>query len=879
MATGVGFIIGTIFFGPVGGVIGAAIGGAIDTFVILPSLVESDDKTAQGPRLGDRQLQQAEEGTPLNYCIGPECRTSCVVFAMGNLIEIAHISWIETPSGGKGGGDTDYVMKTEYTYHITVALAFNYGKSIATTGYIKKIWGDSKLLYNFNSNVSITDDVFGCTKAYDWYYDGSSWQVLNTYLIIDSPVNEFDLSAFKSGVNMTMSGWNTSQYNGTFKVISSRTISGAGSEVKVRSAYIAPAIPDETAGATVTLSQTLAQWANLYVHGTSFHRGALTQTPDSYLEEIFGAGNVPAFNRTAYAILREMWLGPFGNRIPNISLLIAADDSPKTIATAIGDLLERAGYAAEEYDVTGVSGNIRGYVIRGPLPTKKILQPILLGYNILPQEDNGVLKFISRADAESVTLDEDKMAAHEFGSDAPRIATISDVPGYDFPKEVNIKYIDPDNNYQAGGQRARNMHATTDRVFNLEIPLVMSPETAREVAKRILWTAYANRHKIRFSLPPSYLKILENDIVVFTAYGETYNVLVTKIDRGANFVLECEGISEKASTMAFETVAGSAGVTPDDNIYYPAETYLFILDMAPLTSLHAKSPVFYYSSCLADISSTWLGGQLLSSQDNTNFIFAGVVDENHMGVADTELGGGVTGHLWDTVNTVDVTLYHGTMSSITKEEVLQGQNWALIGDEVIGFVTATLIGTNQYRLSTLLRGLRDTSEWIDEHHLGEKIILLSHAIGSSTINQSTIGGTRYYKSVPAGGDEDDYTSVTHVHEGNTLKPFSPYRAEGSRDGSNNLTVTWYRVTRDLIRILQAESIPVLESAEVYEIDVYDNGSIVNTYTVTISSGFPTWTYSAASQTTDGLTPGDPVHVKIYQISDVVQRGKPLDATI
>lgn len=42
---------------------------------------------------------------------------------------------------------------------------------------------------------------------------------------------------------------------------------------------------------------------------------------------------------------------------------------------------------------------------------------------------------------------------------------------------------------------------------------------------------------------------------------------------------------------------------------------------------------------------------------------------------------------------------------------------------------------------------------------------------------------------------------------------------------------------------------------------------------------PDWTYTADMQTADGLTPGNPLHLKIYQVSAQVGRGRPLEVTL
>jgi len=50
-----------------------------------------------------------------------------------------------------------------------------------------------------------------------------------------------------------------------------------------------------------------------------FHRGTETQTPDSFIETVEGAGNVPAYRGVSYLVFEEMPLESFGNRIPQIT--------------------------------------------------------------------------------------------------------------------------------------------------------------------------------------------------------------------------------------------------------------------------------------------------------------------------------------------------------------------------------------------------------------------------------------------------------------------------------------------------------------------------------------------------------------------------------
>ena len=110
--------------------------------------------------------------------------------------------------------------------------------------------------------------------------------------------------------------------------------------------------------------------------------------------------------------------------------------------------------------------------------------------------------------------------------------------------------------------------------------------------------------------------------------------------------------------------------------------------------------------------------------------------------------------------------------------------------------------------------------------------------------------------------------------GENLVPFRPVTIAGTRDGSDNLTITWDRQDRASFPILVIPP-PLSEQTLEFEVDILDGATVVRTITVTTETA----SYTAAEQTTDGLTPGDPVDVKIYQISAIVGRGNEGSETV
>jgi hypothetical protein len=112
-----------------------------------------------------------------------------------------------------------------------------------------------------------------------------------------------------------------------------------------------------------------------------------------------------------------------------------------------------------------------------------------------------------------------------------------------------------------------------------------------------------------------------------------------------------------------------------------------------------------------------------------------------------------------------------------------------------------------------------------------------------------------------------------------LKPVSPNNLRATRDGSNNVTLTWDRRTRYLPRYGGAGGsyTPLGEDSERYEVDVYASGAYAAVLR-TISSTSETASYTAAQQTADGLTPGNPVFVRVYQLGAAIGRGTQLQAS-
>lgn len=840
--------VGSALGGPLGAGIGSALGAYIDQRFLFPAIFGDQNKSITGPRLRDLQVQSAIDGADMKFCLGPKNRVAGNVIWMSDLIEVKK----EEDIGGKGAqGATN----TSYRYFVHLAVGVCEGEINA----IKRIWANNKLIYNDSGQNLVADNGLTATAK---TLGGK------VRLLITSPSGGADLSVFTPGVDATVSGWSNGANNGTFRVRGSGTKSDGSTYVTLENTSAVT----ESAGASILITQTADKFSSRKVTDIRIYKGTSTQDPDSLIEQFEGTGNVPGFRNTAYVILERLALADFGNAVPRLEFEVEAQDGI-TVGDAINTLCLRHGLSSSQVDTTGLLYDecLLGYTMSGPIEGVKAIEPLLLAFNIGANEPETVLTFFSREDAPTITVDADDLASYE-DSQGNRKTRRKDIQEFDLPEAVEVSFLDGDFDMQEATRGYRRRDTTVKSVMTLSLPLTLTREQAKTVALQTLWNRWSERQEVSLTLPYRYLTVVSGDVL--SAEGK--EIVLTQSDLGQNMLIEATGVVRSSETFEVDAIVDTPPLPPAPDVDLPGVAVAFLIDTHASTSEHLQTLGFYAGVAME--GGEFEGVTLYSSNDDSTYSVEHVFDtEATIGYIDGTLADGPVNQ-WDRENTLTVVLYSGTLESKSAEEVLNGANHMFVGEELIAFQTATLTDTNTYELSVLLRGRRDTLEFMATHSANELVCLADFSSGGFIpFDLSSIGTTRYFKAVPPGGSIDDAETQTLVLDGNSLRPFAPAHIEGTRDGGNDLTVTWTRVSRGLVRLFTTSDLPLLETSESYEIDVIDGGSPTTNSPYTVSTN--SWTYTAAMQTADGLTPGDPVTVHVYQVSDVVGRGFEAEMTI
>lgn len=862
--TGVGIFV-AVTSAAIGGAIGGAVGGVIDSQFIMPALFGSTSQS--GPRLEELDIQTASEGSSIKKFYGPNCRAAGTIVWLPTLTERE-----DTAAGGKGGfGLGGGTSGTYYKYYANMYVVAGRAGSGGAVSRIKKIWAEGRLIYD--GGVINTDTVLTSNQIQVDARPPSYLTIAKVFLL--SPNGGPDLKQFVPGRDIVLSGFSGpyAGNNGTYRFVNSGDRSPGGTGTFLELQWQDTAVDMAAGVQTPTITQVAAQQDSLY-EALAIYLGTLSQTVDPDYEANKGAGNAPAFRTWAGVKFKQLGLADFGNRVPQLSFLVE-EAATRTVGETIGFILADAGLSPSEYETSACTELIDGYVIDGPTTAAQALEPLMLAYDISVRESNGKLAFFPRTTAPTVAVSSLDLAAHEPDTDYRRPMVLTDKPKYGLPSEVNVNYIDPDVNYTKASAVYRRTTFVRDNVVTVDLPVVMTAARARAIAKRLLMTAWAENRDAMLSLPPSYMNVEEGDLIGPIALGgQAYTIRVNDVTRGVNFRAEIQGTVTQTQTASQTPASMGSGAGISTPPYYPPVLVPLIMDIPALTESHATIPGVYFSTFALSRSATYASSQMLWSTDDLNFDLVGTMGaESVGGECLTTLGSATPGY-WDLLRTLDVSLSHGDLENKTEAEVLAGQNTALVGGEIIGFQNATLLSPGVYRLSNLLRGLRNTERFIATHVAAEPFVLLSPSTTQlHTLNLATLSTLRYWRAVPSLGNVATAASTSPVLTAATVKPFAPCQVVATRDGSNNLTFNWQRRSRAIFRHFGTAPAPLLEEDERYELHVSEGGP---PYVVKTIVGARTYAYSAAAISADGLDPTKPKSFLLYQVSLSTGRGFPTE---
>lgn len=548
------------------------------------------------------------------------------------------------------------------------------------------------------------------------------------------------------------------------------------------------------------------------------------------------------------------------------------------LSTIVADICTRAGLSSGQYDVSQLTDIVTGYAITAHNAPRDSLTPLMQAYFFDVSDTDGLLKFVKRGTQPATTFLYADLGAGHTVRDQNALHPITEtvVQEVDLPRSLVLKYINQASDYQESTQRAFKTTTSSNLDLAVQLAVVLSDDQALQKSQSMLWSAWVARQQFEFTTSLKYLQNEPTDVVSLQgANGQLYTARITKCQYDGNGILKWTALGEYPGLYSSTAAGGASTGFSKQTIGYSGPTILAVLDVPPLRASDT-SPGLYMAAC--GYASNWTGCQVYDSSDGNAYTsLATITQPSTIGqVQGAALQAFRGGNIVDELSVITVKVYAGTLSSVSYTNFLSGTNAAWIGGEIVYFRNATLTGANTYQLTGFLRGQGGTEKYMNTHAKSEVFVFLDPTKMEVVNNlpSSMIGNTEYFQTYLLNQFATQTPQTqSQVIQNERIKPLNPVlfaAAHGSAGSVNDIVLSWVRRARVNYAWVDGADVALDESAETYQLKVYNGATLLRTVAVTgpfTSPTIPNYTYTAANITADGFTTGNTITFTVQQNSD------------
>ena len=478
----------------------------------------------------------------------------------------------------------------------------------------------------------------------------------------------------------------------------------------------------------------------------------------------------------------------------NLRLEFVTNDAGEeqwTLAEVVADLLRRSNIRDEHIDVRQLyQHQVDGFRIANEGGADSNIAPLQAAWFFDPGEWDKRLRFILRGGDPVVHLTYDDLLERSGEDGAMGIERVQQV---ELLRKVNVTMVDSTAGWVPNKQSAERRSATISAVgeSSTVLPITALPDFAATVALKRLRVPWAEPNKFTYSLGIQWSALTPTDVIAITdRSGRVYQQRLgqTEEDFGS-FAIEA---STNAKWVYEQTAVGTN--VPPSIPTVPGEagdTVLVILDIPVMRD--QDDELGYYAAVLAT-GDGWDGGLLQISLDGGATILQTLdVDvPSSVGETVTALTAEISSeYLSDQTLRITMT---DQPESVSYDDILRYRNLAAIQRadgswEMLQFETVTALDATTFDLSGLVRGRYATKPLAVP--VGARFVLLDNSVLFVQMQQWMIGETVSYRGITYNQNADDVPWESFVVTNpQTQAEWPVHYVKATRDGSNNVTVSW-----------------------------------------------------------------------------------------
>lgn len=516
------------------------------------------------------------------------------------------------------------------------------------------------------------------------------------------------------------------------------------------------------------------------------YEGTADQLPDPIVQEYFeakyGIGSAPAYRHRTTFVLDNFEITKYGS-VPNFTIIMESIDFPN-LGSMYAHRSERAGLDPEtEFDYTDLEQiPLRGFPIRSRQSPRAEMEVLNRIFDLDCYESNEgkivgvvpgetVIASIPLEDLDAVEGDPD-----EEGGEEKSLKVLETVvpTEYELPKRMDFSYSDPDKNFDVGSVHAQRQITVSEKRENLETDLTLLQDEAQKIVYRLFQKEWSEAGGEAFDTFYKWGWLNPTDLVEVEDLSGNWNKIRLKARQGnIPGILKFAGVPRNLPEpfpRVYQIQSSEPNLPPWVRV--PPHLIGTIFDEVILRS-NDDSSGFYAGCVMTDQLYTFQGGSLWWERESGWQLLESFSKQAIIGRT-VDGSGGILGNVpggwnpgdFDAVNSVTFDLFQGEANSANSDaEVLDRENVAIIGNEVIAFRYATRVPgyPSRWTINRLQRKIKGTHAI--GHAANDRVILLNDAIKFIDIDPSEYGKTRNYKFVSAGQDLTSASSFSFTWDG------------------------------------------------------------------------------------------------------------------
>jgi hypothetical protein len=464
------------------------------------------------------------------------------------------------------------------------------------------------------------------------------------------------------------------------------------------------------------------------------------------------------------------------------------------MAEIVSDICRRDGLRTDtssQIDVSDLSTCVPGYIVGQQMSGRDALGPLRMYGLFDAVESDAVLRFVERGHAPVATLTTDDLGAHEHGSEPPSLVEVARTQEKDLPRRVRLHFPNFLHDHEVSEQSASRITTEAIDELDVQLPVSMEPDTAKQLVEIMLSEAWVARNGYRFSLDNDWLGLEPTDCVGLPVDGNLERVRIVAIDYKIGGLLQVDAMRDDDGTYVSTAVAvpgqPSGGVPGSSGGGPICDSAVVLLDIPCLTGTPPSGDeAWIYAAIYGTCANFWNSAALYRSDDGgeTYAQIARAEQETTVGTILDMTGPDTDPTLpgdsppYDSSNSITVNLLEGTLASVSDAGIDAGLNLAAIGQPgrwvIIQFKTADLDTNNVWTLTDLIWGVNGTEHLLGTTGENDTFVLLSDsALLRIPVPASAIGVQKHYKVVSAGQSIDAVDEITFTTWGLCYQRFCP----------------------------------------------------------------------------------------------------------